>query len=323
MKIALVSDYYPYLGAQVMRRIIEYAGNPNFEFFVVSSSHDPNGRRLPTGLNIENGVRVYRVQGGHIKLVGTPFPLSYGMLWDLPRILKSEKPDIVHIHFPIFPAAWIGTYITQKHRLPLVTTCHGVPEGYKNPILRVVSKLIVKYPMGYCHRHSDIVTAVSEQTAERIAVVNRIPREKITTIYNGVDLNTFRPSQHRNQLHFEWSHRPGIVIGLVAHMRYVKGIQFFIAASARIIQESSSKAVFVIAGEGPLRDSLVSMVKKNGLEKHFFFPGYIPSDALTDFYNSIDTLVQSSLFEGMSQVVPQQGILEYRQTMELCVRGLT
>ena len=304
MKIAMVSDYYPQFGTQVVQKIINCAKSSGFDFFVISSRHDPYGHKLSGGLNIEDGVTVYRVKSSHMKLAGTPYPLPYGMLWSFRRIIAAEKPDVIHIHFPVFPGAWISAFMATKRKVPVVTTCHGFPEGSGVPILTAASEFIVRFPMKYCLQQSKVITAVSQHTADMIASVNHIPSEKIEVISNGVDINTFRPYQRRSGTRFAWSNgERGKVVGFIGHVRHTKGIRFLVESAARIIKGSDDKVIFVIAGEGPARQALMNEVLTLGLETHFFFPGQISVAQLPDFYNSLDLLVQPSLAEGMPQTV--------------------
>lgn len=95
----------------------------------------------------------------------------------LRRIIKAEKPDVVHAHARI--PAFICSLVRKTLRFPFVTTCHGVytAEGIVRHLTNWGEKTI----------------AVSEDIATYLTDSYGIDRDNITVTINGIDTENFSP----------------------------------------------------------------------------------------------------------------------------------
>jgi len=98
-------------------------------------------------------------------------------------------------------------------------------------------------------------------------------------------------------------------IGRVAHE---KNIEFLVNVFVEV-RRTLPKAMFVIAGEGPARESLRQMAVRLGVEQYVHFAGYLDRNtALLDCYAAADAFVFASrtetqglvLLEAMAQGAP-------------------
>ncbi|OGP76169.1 MAG: hypothetical protein A2V86_14555 [Deltaproteobacteria bacterium RBG_16_49_23] len=125
---------------------------------------------------------------------------------------------------------------------------------------------------------------------------------KIKVIYNGVDQAYFRPGNKvtRAQLGI-----PGdkLVIGMVANLKKIKGIDFFMQA-AKLISQKRGDVIFVVIGGEYEEEYYHKMRAELGLKEVVQFLG-IKAD-VRDYLNAFDLAVNSSLTEGFSN-----SILEY------------
>lgn len=74
--------------------------------------------------------------------------------------------------------------------------------------------------------------------------------------------------------------------------------------SLPIILKEVPKAHYLIVGNGPLEDHLISMVVKLGLEEHVTFAGYVPDEELGAYY------LVGDIFAMISREIPDKGDLE-------------
>ncbi len=137
----------------------------------------------------------------------------------------------------------------------------------------------------------------SQAGADFLIKRERIPRAKVRTVHNGIDLRTQAESGVRQGVRAEVGAEPGAVcVGVVARLEAVKGIDTFLQALARLRQDLPLRAVIV--GEGSQRDRLITLAKDLGLlEKRVCFLGLRRDVArlLTGF----DVFVLPSLWEGL------------------------
>ena len=60
-----------------------------------------------------------------------------------------------------------------------------------------------------------------------------------------------------------------------------KGLSYLVEAAKRVVKERR-ETLFVLVGNGPLRNSLVSAVEKAGLAGNFAFLGDVSEEELTE-----------------------------------------
>jgi glycosyltransferase involved in cell wall biosynthesis len=118
--------------------------------------------------------------------------------------------------------------------------------------------------------------------------------ERVVVLENGVDLTRFPDPVSRE--------RTGRV-GVVANLRPVKGLDFFVRAAA-IVSRAQPRATFHIAGEGPLRSALNRMAADLGLTDRLALHGSVAE--IPAFLADLEIGVLPSLSEGMSNA-----LLEY------------
>jgi len=112
-----------------------------------------------------------------------------------------------------------------------------------------------------------------------------------------VDPERFRPSEGGEKV----KHRLGIgnkqCVLFVGKLIPRKGLPFLIEAAKHIVKERSETA-FVIVGNGPLKNHLISHLKKVNLSGNFVFLGDVSEKVLPALYNCADVFALPSLQEG-------------------------
>ncbi|KXG78735.1 putative glycosyltransferase EpsD [Fervidicola ferrireducens] len=204
--------------------------------------------------------------------------------FDIVKILKKEKIDIIHSHGLL--AAAIGTAAALVAGTPrIVTTLHNFPKNnFQNRLA------------GYFLRYNHKIITVSQKMAQEVREVFSIPVEKLAVIYNGIDLKSlgkFNISTFKRENSFSFLN--------IARLIPEKGVDVFLKASALLLEKLSSDKIdlkFYIAGTGPMEKKLKDLADELSLSGKVFFLGFCP-----DVYKIIsesDALVLSSLSEGLS-----------------------
>ena len=170
-------------------------------------------------------------------------------LWKTFRLLKSIKPDVVHVHTPV--AALICRLAARLAGVPLIIyTAHGFyfHDGMK-PWLRRALITLEKFG-ARCGHFIMTVSAEDQQAALQLGIAKA---NQVETIFNGVDTVRFSRSrfsdENRNEIRGKYGIAPDApVIGIVGRMVREKGF-FELFRAARVILDKVPEARFMIVGD--------------------------------------------------------------------------
>ena len=207
----------------------------------------------------------------------------------LAATIRAIAPDVVHSHSGVWHKASLAARMAG---VPCVIhTEHGrlKPEPLQTRIVDAIAA-----------RRTDRVVAVSAQLADELPVTLRVPREKIVTIPNGVDTDTFQPQPDNGVLRRELGIAPGApIIGSIGRLNHIKGYDVMIEAFARFrAMRSHPDAVLVVAGHGADRAALDARVAELGVAEHVRLLGW--RDDVHDMHAAFTIFTMSSRSEGTS-----------------------
>ena len=212
------------------------------------------------------------------------------IVWELYRVLRRERPDIVHTH------AW-GTLLeglaaARLARVPVVV--HG-----EHGTLQLGTRQIAVQRRAW--RYADQLLSVSSRLAERMVRDVGIPLESVRVIRNGVDLSRFGDTRSAAvRRTFGVPDEGSVVIGAVGRLVPVKDHETLIDA-VDLLRRNGSPVHAVIAGDGPLTGALQARIASRGLERFVRLLGH-RSD-VEAVLAGLDVFVQSSTSEGMSNTI--------------------
>ncbi len=206
-----------------------------------------------------------------------PVPL-YGKLdisapFRLARRLRAERADIVHTH--LSTASLWGAVAAHRAGLPVVATVQG-----RNTAT--------------CYRLADRLIANSEAVREHM-VAQGIPTERISTVYNAVDLSGFRrrlgPAEAKQRLGIDPAR---LVIGTAAHLSPKKGHDDLLVAAAQVVKVVPD-ADFVLLGDGNQRGELERLADRLQLTSRVTFLGF--RHDVADVMSAYDVFALASWWE--------------------------
>lgn len=216
---------------------------------------------------------------------------DFAALLRLIGIFRRYRPHVVHTHMA--KAGLLGRLAARIARVPVIVhTFHGnVLRGYFDP-LRSRAFLALERSLA---RISTRIVAISPRQREEIRHLGIGDGGKLVDIPLGLDLAPFLdPLQGalRRELGIE---RTAPLVGLVARLVPIKGVDIFLEAAARVARRRPD-ARFVIAGDGELRAWLEGYAGRLGLSDRLKFLGWRAD--LPSVYADLDVLVLSSRNEG-------------------------
>ncbi|MEX2422684.1 MAG: GNAT family N-acetyltransferase [Acidimicrobiia bacterium] len=188
--------------------------------------------------------------------------------WELWRILRRERFDILHTHNP--KPGLYGRVLGRLAGVPVViNTVHGLYAAPDDPLPK---RLLVYALEAIASRFSD---AELIQSPEDLALLHRwhiTPRRRTRLLGNGVDLSRFDPARfdedHRRHLRAEWGVEDGqVVVGIVGRLVAEKGFPELFEA----MQTLGPDIVLVVVGpDDPDKDDalprdLIDEARTNGV----------------------------------------------------------
>lgn len=222
--------------------------------------------------------------------------------FELKSALRNFAPDVVHTHSA--KGGILGRLAASALRIPVVIhTVHGAPyHCYQGRIARTLSRWCETYAAQRCHALVSVADAMTDQLVQDGVA----QREKFTTIYSGMDVDTYLDAgQHRREIRQQLGYKiKHIVVGKIARLFHLKGHQYVIAAARKVIAQQPNLR-FLFVGDGVLRPELEEQVKQAGLEQHFKFLGLVQPGKIPALLSAMDIILHTSLREGLARVLPQ------------------
>ena len=137
-------------------------------------------------------------------------------------------------------------------------------------------------------RLADGIVAVSRFAAQAAIDIGKVDTAKIEIIPNGVDLDLFQPRPRNPALAAQY--RGGPILFTVARLIERKGVDAMIKALP-IVMRRFPDVRYIVAGQGPERESLLALRDRLGLQDHVTLVGSISDDSLVDHYALADLFV--------------------------------
>ncbi|MCB1019684.1 MAG: glycosyltransferase family 4 protein, partial [Acidobacteria bacterium] len=144
----------------------------------------------------------------------------------------------------------------------------------------------------------DVRVAISEAGRERL-IEMQTPEEAIRVVPNGVDLQRFSPDRFdRAELRREWDvPARAFVVAFVGRLDRVKRPLLLADVARELDRMEADEVVFLVAGDGPEHEPLVSRISAIGVDQSFRVLGHV--DAPEEVLAAADLLILTSEAEGV------------------------
>lgn len=192
-------------------------------------------------------------------------PPRLGRTAALIRLIKEENIDIIHSHSgrDFFPCTLAARLINKSK---VVLTRHSISPMRKNINNFWAKKLAHQF------------IAVSQAVANKLIQEDKVFRQKVTVIHNGIDLSNHCLLARTNNIRLEYgiSENTGLV-GCVGRLHEKKGQLDLLKVIPLILQEHP-KTKFLLVGEdmtgGGEQAKLNNLISELGLEDTVVFTGF-------------------------------------------------
>ena len=201
-------------------------------------------------------------------------------------LLQDRGVEHIHVHHGYF-GSWIAMVAARLLGVGYTLTLYG------SDLLLHGTYLDVKL------KNCDLCLTVSEYNRRYILQhYPGIDAEKVMVSRMGVDVNDSEPSFVASPETGD----AGFRLLAVGRLHAVKDHAFLVQACAQL-QKLGVNLECSIAGSGPERQRLESLIQSGGLEKQVSLLGYVPDEQMDSLYDRADVVVLTSRSEGIPLVL--------------------
>ena len=203
------------------------------------------------------------------------------------ELINFDKYDIVHSH-TLRADVYVNKWRKNIHRAKIISTLHqDTFNSFSIRYNRIVSLILTLY-WCYIQRHFDGVISISNQLKKKY---NRLLSEKITTIYNGCNIDSYNVNIEIENLILSHKEKGYKILGSYAYITQGKGLSQVIN-----ILNLLPDYFFVIIGEGPYLAKLKKTVEKLNISDRVIFIPYLK--APYSYLQFLDIYMMPSYSEG-------------------------
>jgi glycosyltransferase involved in cell wall biosynthesis len=291
----------------VERRIIETTKRLQTQADITVYSGTKAGFKKPMDINGVTFVPCYSTD----KL----FPLDN---WFFNRSLSKKASTIdadVYEAHAVSGYGLLNALNKQGIKRPFVHTIHGVladeyeqakENGYQSFRSRIANYFMHRLAKleGETAKNATLIVTISKYSLEKIENYYGVDAAKVRIVPNGVDPEKFKPvaetDREGGRRRFGLGSEPCVLF--VGSLIPRKGLPFLVEAAKKIVKKYSGTK-FVIVGEGPLKNQLLSNLETANLSGNFKFLGNLKEDMLPALYNCADVFALPSIQEGQGIVL--------------------
>jgi len=296
LKVLFLSIYDPYehvYGAgNHLRNLSESLKNLGCEVHVLV----PGAK---TRSSSKNGIYFHYLKSSPFRSIGEGIAFSLSSFRSVNEICDNYKIDVVHSQSP----SGFGYALFQKKNRPFVVTLHGTSfgeiESYLNVPLSNVSINILRdaavtQPLWALltsieYKKATKVIAVSNYLAKEADKYYHLPKGKVISIYNGVNLPDPKTSPTADAARV-----PNVLF--VGRLVWRKGAQYLVDAAPQILSKYPDAKIRIV-GLGEQKASLEKRVENLKITHAVEFLGKVSASQLRELYSQTDVFVQPSLYE--------------------------
>jgi len=222
---------------------------------------------------------------------------------DIYTAISKYQPKIVHTNTSKagILGRWAAAFYNRKNKTQkaiIIHTPHGhIFYGY----FGIIKTFIFRQVEIFTSKVTDYFIAKTPGEQKESISFGIGNEKKWFIIHSGIKFNLNSYDQAKAKFKFN---NDEIVIGTVARLEHVKGIEYFIKAAGEILKKNlPEKTKFLVVGDGELKNKLHKLAQDEGLGGKIIFTGFRPD--VYECMAAMDIYVQPSLNEAMGRTIIQ------------------
>jgi glycosyltransferase involved in cell wall biosynthesis len=221
--------------------------------------------------------------------------------------VDAIKADVYEAH-TVSGYGFLKALRKRNIKKPFIQTVHGVladeyVQSFQgvSPTFRAKLANLIMWRLSKIEEESaknaTLIVTVSKYSSEKMVQFYDVDKAKIRIVPNGVDSQRFKPSEGCETIKRQIGIDNKLCVLFVGRLIPRKGLQFLIEAAKHIVKEFS-EPMFVVVGNGPLKNNLIAYLEKINLSSNFVFLGDVNESVLPALYNCADVFTLPSIQEG-------------------------
>lgn len=314
MRIGFFCTFFPEKYPFIKTKEFGYGGSDESIFDTVMELHNLGHKIIIFSIGNSNkiqyesplnGLELYRFPVARIPLIHIPISLkgffSLKFLW----LKRNFNLDVVHAKEGNPPGGFAALNYKRKYGCPMILEVGGKQNVEWGSFFRkILMKIYLKLFYSKVLKGTDTIVVSSNQYLLDDTIL--LPfKDKIQIVPRGVDFNFFSKCDNffiQNIPNINEIKKSKKIILFAGSLVESKGIHILINA-IKIIKDDQPDLVLIIAGRGPMEETLVSLVKSLKLNDRVLFVGYLDKISLKKLYHKADLFVLPSLSEGFPRVI--------------------
>lgn len=296
MRIGIFSDtYIPLINGvstsiEMLRKGLEKKGH---KVYIVTVN--------PSSLKYEYGDKILRIPGVPVGI------FDYRLTSIYParaiKTIKNWNLDVIHSQTEF----GIGTFariIAKQFNIPLVHTYHTMYEDYVHYITKghfdkTAKKIAEHLTLFYCDTTVTELIVPTKKTSDLFKEKYKVKRN-VHIVPTGIEIEKYSKKYSEdkiNKLKQSLKIRDNdIILLFVGRLGLEKSVDFLIENHKTIIKKNPNCKLMIV-GDGPERDNLEKLVRKNKIDDYVIFTGKVPLKDIGLYYKLGDIFVTASKTE--------------------------
>jgi len=210
-------------------------------------------------------------------------PLNGNCLIDCLKIgMEGKRYDIIHAHAA--KAHLIASIAKIFNKKPLIYTRRIDYLPHNDPVTK------------FKYKQCDTVIAVSQAVEDKLKPYLD-KRTLLFTIHSAADLDLDKKVSKETLKKIKDKYKDKIIVGTASALTEQKNIPNLLSA-AEIILRKKKNVVFLVAGEGNLKEKIKKIIEDRNLQEKFILIGF--KKDIQNYLKAFDVFVMSSDNEGIS-----------------------
>lgn len=265
-----------------IKYLLQALQSENVTFWIICSSNDA---KIPAFFSDV-------MQVDHLVMVPPNRFFSFKGFIRTWKMIRRQKIDIVHIHnLGTMLWGYAGSIFAGQGKIIFTphidTVCAGSTQWFFRKMWRIFNPF------------TSTLIALSQAQKEWFLRWKIVDEEKITVINNHIPENELRSKPSSNSIAIPTLHNLGpdtLIVSQIGRLQRQKD-PFFLIRVALLLRKRFPKIIFLLVGEGPLKNKLEETIEKLNLQDNVILAGH--QNNIPQILELSDVIALTSRWEGM------------------------